>query len=224
MMSPGIILFLALFHLAIDWIGMIKYYFHPTKVNISRLRTLSRSRSQMELFILADYPSPFPWLINHQNPWHVWSIRLEVELTVWEWPLSISKWTVHFDPKISSNFTIENDWLFCNWDFLYLFIWYYLIWLFVLFNMVVFHRPASVFWSYIFSIHLDDRLFWKLKASHLTSWSDPKSCTYGRLLHSWPMFWLVGLIEISVRSAMILEYGQSVIRFQASLFAKARKG
>ena len=48
-MSPGIILFLALFHLAIDWIGMIKYYFHPTKVNISRLRTLSRSRSQMEL-------------------------------------------------------------------------------------------------------------------------------------------------------------------------------
>lgn len=49
MMSPGIILFLALFHLAIDWIGMIKYYFHPTKVNISRLRTLSRSSSQMEL-------------------------------------------------------------------------------------------------------------------------------------------------------------------------------
>ena len=49
MMSPGIILFLALFHLAIDWIGMIKYYFHPTKVNILRLRTLSRSRSQMEL-------------------------------------------------------------------------------------------------------------------------------------------------------------------------------
>ena len=32
MMSPGIILFLALFHLAIDWIGMLKYYFHPTKV------------------------------------------------------------------------------------------------------------------------------------------------------------------------------------------------
>ena len=49
MMSPGIILFLALFHLAIDWIGMIKYYFHPTKVNISRLWTLPRSRSLMEL-------------------------------------------------------------------------------------------------------------------------------------------------------------------------------
>ena len=31
-------------------IGMIKYYFHPTKVNILRTRILSMSRSQMNLF------------------------------------------------------------------------------------------------------------------------------------------------------------------------------
>ena len=41
MMSPGIILFLALFHLAIDWIGMLKYYFHPSKVNISSLQAIA---------------------------------------------------------------------------------------------------------------------------------------------------------------------------------------
>ena len=118
MMSPGIILFLALFHLAIDWIGMIKYYFHPTKVNILRLRTLSRSRSQMELL-----------------SWQTLS-------------KSISE-TVEKSKQLAI-------------------------------------RPFSF-----------DRPVWY--DPHVSIWP-----TRHRAL---PIFWLVGLVEISVRSAMILECG-----------------
>ena len=69
MMSPGIILFLALFHLAIDWIGMIKYYFHPTKVNILRIRIIVKVKKSNGTLILADFSSPFPRLLKNQNSW-----------------------------------------------------------------------------------------------------------------------------------------------------------